>query len=283
MCDRAITFAEARGPWLALRTAWKSIRDPRTRTSPVEPIQNGDGTRPRLRGEPVPVAREQSASACFQWGLLWSSKDRKDRAIEWLDQAVWLDWSNYWYQFYLAYPRGPGGAARRCARSLQRGRGPTAGSAWVRFDRARLYRTKGRWSWALDDLIQARKGLEGRSESRQVAGIGSALWHSAISQGGAREYEKIVREAPNTRYARAPRLNLANIAAESGREEVAAAAYESLLREEPADGASGSACALEPSAWPSQGALADLEVLLDSERNQRKRAELLSSRPSPSC
>ncbi|MGC8643518.1 MAG: protein kinase domain-containing protein, partial [Isosphaeraceae bacterium] len=281
VCDRALTFVESKGPWLALRAELQEHQaSARLATESKQKRPVDSSPRPLLPGEPLHVGLERSATACFQWGLLWSSRGRKDRAIEWLDQAVWLDWSNYWYQFYLAYLEDQEGLLDDALDHYSAAVARQPNSAWVRFDRARLYRTKGRWSWALDDLVQARNGMNGRPEARQVT-LELGVLHGALGNfdRAAREYEKIIREAPDTRYARAARLNLANIAAESGKEESARAAYELLLKEDPADRpARLSRAFLNLRLGHPEAALRDLELLLKSQSNDREQAELLSSR-----
>ena len=215
--------------------------------------------------------------------MLWSSQDRKDRAIEWLDQAVWLDWSNYWYQFYLAYLEDQEGLLDDALDHYSAAVARQPNSAWVRFDRARLYRAKGRWSWALDDLAQARKGMGDRPESRQVS-LELGVLHGALGNfdRAAREYQKIIDAAPDTKYARAARLNLANIAAESGKEELASAAYESLLKEDPDDRpARLSRAFLNLRLGHPEQALNDLDVLLRSEERRTSNGPSCS-RPGPS-
>ncbi len=103
VCDRAISFAEPNEPWIALRSLLEERGVDPTRGR-FDPGTSGKTSRApsALKGEPVHVGNEKSALACFQWGLLCSSHGRTKRAIEWLQRAVWLDWSNYWYQFYLA-------------------------------------------------------------------------------------------------------------------------------------------------------------------------------------
>ena len=109
-------------------------------------------------------------------------------------------------------------------------------SPWVRFNRARIYRAKGRWSWALDDLLKARRLMGSRPESLRVAlEIGVLHWSLGHFAEAAREYRGIIAANPECVYACAARLNLANIDAESGREENARATYERLLAKHPDD------------------------------------------------
>jgi serine/threonine protein kinase/predicted Zn-dependent protease len=281
VCDRALSFAKSKGPWLALRAMLREhLVAGQVAAAAAHAGETDQVALLRLPGEPAHVELEKSASACFQWGLLWSSRDRKDRAIEWLDHAVWLDWSNYWYQFYLAYLEDQDGLFDDALDHYSAAVARQPKSAWVRFDRARLYRTKGRWSWALDDLVQARTVMADRPEARQVS-LELGVLHGALGNfdRAAREYQEIIDKAPDSKYARAARLNLANIAAESGKETVAAAAYESLLKEDPEDRpARLSRAFLNLRVGHPKHALADLDRLLRSEEKNLKRAELLSSR-----
>ena len=159
---------------------------------------------------------------------------RSKRAIEWMQQAVWLDWSNYWYQFYLAYLLDQEGLDDEALDHYSAAVACQPNSPWVRFNRARIYRAKGRWSWALDDLLKARKLMGNRAESLQVAlEIGVLHWSLGHFAQAASEYRGIIAADPTSVYACAARLNLANIDAESGREARARATYEALLKTPP--------------------------------------------------
>jgi serine/threonine protein kinase/Tfp pilus assembly protein PilF len=279
ICDRAIAFSEPNGPWRALRALLEAHRD-QVRRGSVPAVKSPPDETARLTGEPVHVAAETSASECFQWGLLTSSQGRRLRAIEWLQRAAWLEWSNYWYQFYLAYLEDQAGLRDDALvhYSVAAGRQPK--SAWVRFSRARLYRAKGKWSLALDDFLKARSLMGNDPESLQV-GLELGYLHQALGNypGAQVEYEQILRRAPDTDFARAARLNLANIAAESGMEDRARSEYESLLRERPDNrDARFSRALLLLRQGQAEQAEADLDKLLEPGAPARGQAEILAAR-----
>ena len=144
--------------------------------------------------------------------------------------------SNYWYQYYLAFLEDQSGLLDDALVHYSVAAGCNPGSAWVRYSRARLYRTSGKWSLALDEFRMARDLLKDQPESLQI-GLELGYLHQALgnfAEAGA-EYDEILRRGPGTEFARAARLNLANIAAESGMEGKATAEYEALLRDHPDD------------------------------------------------
>ncbi len=280
VCDRALTFAEPREPWLALRALLQEPRSAAARGG-FGPAIGGATVAPKsLKGEPLHVGSVKSALACFQWGLLCSSQGRSKRAIEWLQQSVWLDWSNYWYQFYLAYLLDQEGLADEALDHYSAAVACQSNSPWVRFNRARIYRAKGRWSWALDDLLEARKLMGSRAESQQVAlEIGVLHWSLGHFAQAASEYQRIIATAPHSVYACAARLNLANIDAESGREANARATYEELLKMHPEDRAARlSRANLSLRLGQPQAALDDLDVLLKESGKTGDRDDVLATR-----
>jgi serine/threonine protein kinase/predicted Zn-dependent protease len=283
VCDRALTFAERKGPWCALRVLLAQHRASPIAAAKTDSQGNTrDGQDPvaLLEDEPAHVAMEESASACFQWGLLASSLERRERAIEWLQQAVWLDWSNYWYHFYLAYLEDQAGLRDDALDHYCAAVAREPDSPWVRFSRARLYRAKGRWSWALDDLRRARDLMGESPESVQVA-LELGVLHQSLGSfaAAATEYRTIISTAPHSPYARAARLNLANIDAESGREAEARLAYEALLKDDPNDSSARLSRALLELRLGRPGtARGDLDVLLEPRQKLRKRDEALATR-----
>ena len=281
VCDRVLTFAEPREPWLALRALLQEQRTGPARDGIGLAAGNSAALSPKtLNGEPVHVGNEKSAPACFQWGLLCSSQGRSKRAIEWMQRAVWLDWSNYWYQFYLAYLLNDEGLVDEALDHYSAAVACQPNSAWVRFNRARIYRAKGRWSWALDDLLKARKLMGNRPESLQVA-LEIGFLHLSLGNfaQAANEDKGIIAAAPESVYACAARLNLANIDAESGREESARAAYEALLKTHPDDRpARLSRANLSLRQGRPKDALTDLDVLLGPGVTIADRDDVLATR-----
>src|SRR5271157_517558 len=281
VCDRVLTFAEPREPWLALRALLQEQRTGPARDGSGPGARNSAALTPKtLNGEPVHVGNEKSALACFQWGLLCSTQGRPKRAIEWMQQAVWLDWCNYWYQFYLAYLLDQEGLADDALDHYSAAVACQPDSPWVRFNRARIYRANGRWSWALDDLLMARKLMGNRPESLQVAlEIGVLHWSLGNFAQAANEYRGIIAAAPESAYACAARLNLANIDAESGREESARATYEALLKTHPDDRPARLGRAnLSLRQGRPEDALTDLDVLLGPGVTIADRDDVLATR-----
>ncbi len=281
VCDRVLTFAEPKEPWVALRALLQERSTIPARAAIGTAAGSIAAVPPTtMNGEPVHVGNEKSALACFQWGLLCSTQGRAKRAIEWMQQAVWLDWSNYWYQFYLAYLLDEDGLADDALDHYSAAVACQPNSAWVRFNRSRIYRAKGRWSWALDDLLTARTLLKDRPESRRVAlDIGALHWSLGNFAQAANEYRAIIAAAPQSRCACAARLNLANIDAESGREASARATYEALLKSHPDDHAARlSRANLSLRQGQPDAALKDLNLLLRQEVKIANRDDVLATR-----
>src|SRR5262249_12089926 len=69
--------------------------------------RHGWPRRPGAAGRPPALprdaAREGSARACFQWGLLAKLQQDRDLALTWLERARVLRPDNYWHQYTLAY------------------------------------------------------------------------------------------------------------------------------------------------------------------------------------
>ncbi|MBV8488263.1 MAG: tetratricopeptide repeat protein, partial [Planctomycetaceae bacterium] len=280
VCDRGMIFAEAPRPWQALRALLEASHDRTSRTPDVPgtgPPQADE--MPRFGGEPERSASENSATACFQWGLLHSSLGHPRQAIEWMERAVTLDSGNYWYLFYLAYledqERLPDEAQIHYSSAVAR----RPSSPWVRFSGARLYRARGRWDRALNDLKQAKELLRDRPEALRIAlELGLLYLGLGKFQEAAREYYEVIKAAPQSAYARAARLNLADIDAESGQTDAARRAFDKLLASDPQDSSARLSRALlflrlnQPAA-----ALDDLNLLLKSHDSPSRRADVLAA------
>jgi serine/threonine protein kinase/predicted Zn-dependent protease len=231
-CDKALVFAQPRGPWRALRArlaAWRN-RAP----GPLD--------------AEVPIPAETSALACFQWGLLRAREGRRNPAMEWFRQAAQLEPSSYWYHYYLAYkldepPRNDVHADEALvhydtAVALE----PDA--PWVRFCRAQLYRQRNGWQRALDDLHRALAEFAKLPASAQDADfvpkvqLEFGIIHRALGDvlAARKDYMAVIAADPAGMPARAARTNLARIDTESGAFERARAAYDALLAEDPDDG-----------------------------------------------
>ena len=89
--------------------------------------------------------------------------------MEWLRRAAQLQSNNYWYQYFLAYLEDKAGSVDLALRDYSIAITHRPDSHWVRFSRARLYRSKGRWETALDDMLSALKTQRGRPEAAKFS------------------------------------------------------------------------------------------------------------------
>ena len=223
VCDRAITFAEPNRPWRALRALLESHRERnRTRGPGQARCRRGESRQaatagrradPCRRGElpvrvlPVgtPLLDPGPADPCHR--VAATRRVARTGRITGISTI-------------LRSSRTSRACSTTPSFTTAWRRGAIPDSAWVRYSRARLYRTKGKWSLALDEFRMAREMLKDQPESLQV-GLELGYLHQALGNfAEARaEYDEIIRRGPDTEFARAARLNLANIAAESGMED----------------------------------------------------------------
>jgi len=269
ICDRAIRFASPGAPWAALRDRFQE------RLSGKRGTAGASAT-----AREASVADETSALACFQWGLLNSSRNRRSRAIEWLQRAVRIDGSNYWYQFYLGFLEDKAGLTDEALDQYGIAAALKPESPWVLFSRARLYRARGRWSWAIEDLNRALRLMGDRPDSLRVR-LELGYVHQALGDfAGAREhYEAILAVDPSAELGRAARLNLANIDAESGLIDRARSGYGELLKIRPDDSAARySQALLDLRLGRPDSAAASLDILLEDGRADLNRGDLLATR-----
>ncbi|MHB1562329.1 MAG: tetratricopeptide repeat protein, partial [Isosphaeraceae bacterium] len=159
-CDRALVFAEPKGPWRALRARL---------------ARHGDSGRPSedprddtLEGEPREVHGEKSPLAAFQWGLLELWAGRKARSIDWMRYAVMLRGDDYWLHYFLAFILDDSGLTDEALQHYNIAVALEPRSPYVRFTRARLYRKKGKWREALSDFAVAFEAFGHRPEGRQI-------------------------------------------------------------------------------------------------------------------
>ena len=172
----------------------------------------------------------QSALGCFQWGVLAYRSGRLSRAIEWLERAARLEGGkNYWYQFLLGYLEDKAGYTEDAFRNYSVAVALVAhdpalkpASPWVLFSRARIFR-RGRWDWAREDMNAALLELKDKPEATRVRLELAYLFQQVGDFKCAKEHYALVVAADGSGdYARAARLNTANIDAESGAVERAA-------------------------------------------------------------
>jgi serine/threonine protein kinase/Tfp pilus assembly protein PilF len=276
ICDRALAFAESKGPWETLRTRLLSRR-----AAAAAKLARGSdrGSAPflDLRRD---VALETSALACFQWGLLCYRDGRQAGAIDWLQRAVRLKGDNYWHQYFLGFVEDQAGLTEAALGHYNVAAALKPGSPWVRFSRARIHRAKGRWGWAIDDLKFALDAFRGRPEINQARLELGYLYQELGDYAQARrEYGQIIDSGGRSDFVGAALLNLAYLDAESGNVALAFESYEQLLQRDPNDTAARhSRALLELRLGHAEAADAELSQLLDSRVNLKNREEVLAAR-----
>jgi len=277
ICERALVWVEPKGPWRALEARLRAHQA--IAGSGLARSEGQMGFLP-LAEEPRAATDETSALACYQWGLLCDRDHQAGAAIDWLQRATRLEWNNYWYQFLLAYLEDNAGLVDDALKNYSVAAALKPESPGVRFSRARLYRSKGRWDWAIEDLQKALEQLGGRPEAPQVHLELGYLYQELGNFAGAQsEYQKVIALDQAGTYARAARLNRANIAAESGEVERAHREYDALLALDPHDTAARhSRALLELRLGRAESALADLTTLLEMKSKLRNRDEILAAR-----
>jgi eukaryotic-like serine/threonine-protein kinase len=274
ICRKALVWAEPKPPWRALESGLRADR-------------NGDGglaaneAAPPRFNEPRAVSQEHSALACFQWGILAYRDGRLSRAIEWLERASRLEGgSNYWYQFLLGYLEDKDGRTDDAFSNYTTACALKPGSPWVLFSRARIYRARGQWDLAREDITSALKQLKKRPEATRVRLELAYLYQSVGDFTRARhEYESVILADGSGVYARAARLNVANMEAESGAVESARREYDTLILEDLNDStARKSRALLELRHGQAGRAVIDLTVLLEAKMGIKNRHEVLAAR-----
>jgi serine/threonine protein kinase/Tfp pilus assembly protein PilF len=276
ICDRALVFAQSKGPWQALK-ARLLLRRP---GAVAEHSIQGDGSSSGNLGRTGNIAMETSALACFQWGLLCYRDGQHGRSIDWLERAVWLKQENYWHQYFLAFVEDGARLADDALVHYNVAVALKPSSPWVRFSRARLNRSKGHWEWAIGDLELALKAFSGRPEAAQVhLELGYLYQELGDFTKARREYAQIIDSDASPIFIGAALLNLAYIDAETGDVNTAFKRYGRLLARDPSDTAARhSRALLELRLSQAERADADLSILLDSGLPLRNRQEILAAR-----
>ncbi|AMV37196.1 serine/threonine-protein kinase [Planctomyces sp. SH-PL62] len=270
VCDKALRFVTPAGPWLELRSRFQA------RLADQDDPESAGGD---VTAEPQ-VGDERSALACFQWGILHSSRRESGRAISWLQRAVRIDWSNYWYQFYLGYLEDEEGAEDEALYQYSVAAAVKPESPWVLFSRARIYRKKGRWTWALEDLQRSLELMGPRPEALKVR-LEMGYVHQALGDfpRARAQYHEVVKADPTDELGRAARLNLANLDAESGDVDRARAGYAEVLALDPDDSAARlSRSLLDLREGRPASAAEALDGLIPRERRTAARSDLLATR-----
>jgi eukaryotic-like serine/threonine-protein kinase len=261
ICKKALVWVEPKEPWLAMESRLKAqeARRPGLTASP------GVAIAAHAVPDPGAMASEPSALACFQWGALSLREQRLDRAVDWLRRAAQLDSKNHWYRYFLADLEDKAGAVDEALKDYSIAITHRPDSPWVQFSRARLYRSKGRWDIALDDMISALTMLTGRPEAAKIQLELGYLYYELGDFPLARtQYDSVIALDPTGPYGPAARLNRANIDAESGSIEAALREYDALLLEDYNDrSARFSRAILELRQGQAERALIDCDALLE--------------------
>jgi tetratricopeptide (TPR) repeat protein len=254
-CDRAAVFAESRAPWLTLRARLVRLRGDEDAARAEPP-----GAR-----EPRDVESVDSALASFEWAQLNFPDGQKERASAWMRHAVRLRGDDYWYQYFLGYLEDLAGHPDEALEHYSIAAALRAESPFVRYSRARLYRSKGRWGNAFDDFDVALKGLDGRPEAPMIRLERGVLYQMMGDFARARDdFARVIEREATDDYGRAARVNRADIDAESGEYPRARAEYDALIAEDPRDQvARHSRAILELRLGEAPLADRDLSALLD--------------------
>jgi eukaryotic-like serine/threonine-protein kinase len=205
---------------------------------------------------------------------------RLPRAIEWLRRAVRLEASNYWYQYLVAYLEDLSGNFDGALSNYSVAAALQPDSPWVRFSRARLYRSKGELDYALEDITSALERLKDGPEACKVKLELGYLYQELGDFKNARlAYDEVIHTDKTDAYAPAARLNRANIDAESGAFERARLEYDALLQRDFRDtSARHSRALLELRLGQAERARIDATALLDMQSNLKNRDEVLAAR-----
>jgi serine/threonine protein kinase/Tfp pilus assembly protein PilF len=276
ICKKSLVWVEPQAPWLAMVERLQAVKARRALTSgSVEPVSTA-----RAVSEPRKVGLESSALACFQWGLLALREQRLPRAVEWLRRAAQLQTNNHWYRYFLAYLEDKAGSMDEALRDYSIAIAYRPELPWVQFSRARIYRAKGRWETALEDMKSALQMLSGRPEAAKVQlEIGYLYQELGDFPSARREYDRVVALSASEPYGSAARLNRANMDAESGLIEAARREYDALLAENYNDtSARFSRALLELRQGQAERALIDCTTLLDRKTELDNRDEVLTTR-----
>ena len=267
-CDRALTFADPRRPWENLRGWW------RWRLGEVEQP-------PVLPGDP---AREISARACFQWGLLAGLRHDRGLTLNWLERARFLQPDNYWHQLALAVFLEQVGKVEGALHHYEAAVALRPRAPWAWFNRAHLYAyRRGAWSLALRDLDLSVTAADDLPADRARFRVERGKVRQAVGDvlGARADFEAAIATDPSGRTARAARIDRARLFAEAGDLWRARAEYDALLDADPSDRTARLARArLAMRQAQATEAEADLTRLLNEgpDASSKARADWLASR-----
>ena len=276
ICNRALVWVEQKGPWLAMVARLRKHQS--TRAQPTLALAAASAA--AVEHEPARLSVEQSPLACFQWGLLALREKRYSRAMEWLRRAVQLEPRNHWYQYFLAYLEDTAGYKDEALAHYYVALVIEPKSPWILFSRARLYRSKGGFDTALEDMKTALAMLAGRPEAGRVHLELGYLYHELGNFRDARvEYDRVIQLDTSGTYASAAQLNLANMDAESGAVDRARQEYDALLADNLRDSTARlSRALLELREGQANRAFIDCSALLEMQDNASDRDQVLATR-----
>ena len=277
ICEKALVWVDPKAPWLALEARLRASRSTPARA----PDRHGSPGGQDLLGEPREVNNVQSALACFQWGILAYRGGHLARAIEWLERAVRLEGNeSYWYHFLIGFLEDKAGYFDDALSNYSTAAALRPDSPWLLFSRARIYRSRGRWDWAREDIRAALQKLSGRPEATKMRlELGYLYQQVGDFDKALHEYDLVVAADGSGVYGEAARLNAANIHAESGALDRARREYDALILENLTDTAARKSRAfLELRLGQAARALIDLTALLEAKTSVKNRHEVLAAR-----
>ncbi len=173
VCERALLFAEPKEPWNALKARY-------------------DGRGPVPEMMPPPEA-EQSARACFEWGLLAVLEGRAEKALAWFERAVSLRPDQFWYQFALAYHHALFGDAEQAMAHYDAAVALRPECSWAIFNRAQLaWSRQGAWERALLDLRRVRARPDGLDPDLLALELGRIAQRLGDFPSALRHYEAVI-------------------------------------------------------------------------------------------
>jgi tetratricopeptide (TPR) repeat protein len=264
-CDLALRNFEPREPWLAFRARYQRVL-------------HIEATGPAVPAEPM---QETSARACFQWGLLAKLKNDPELARLWLERAVRLEASSFWYEFTSAYFLDHAGKSDQALARYDTAIALQPDSAWALFNRARIYaREKGAYGRALADLNRVLEKPGGIKPAETVRLELGMLQHRLGDYGAARSaFEAVIAARSDAELTRRARLSLAKLDADCGRISESFAAYNALLTERPDDSVSRTGRArLAMILNEADTAEADFTRVLQTAETPTARAQALAGR-----
>ena len=219
ICGRALSFAEPRAPWLALKARYD------------EP------GRPSIGSTPAPSA-EDSARACFEWGLLRVRAGRADQALAWFERAVELRPDRFWYQFALACHHAEYGDSSKAMGHYTAALALRPRSSWALLNRAQVAWSRlGAWESAMSDLGRASARPDDLDPRLLRLELGRVAHRLGDFPRALAHLEAVATSDPGGDLGRRARSSRARVEAELGPagRRAAWAEYAALLADDPDD------------------------------------------------